>query len=125
MSGGRDFFSGHFLSQDRSLNVVHDPASEAGTAVHDCGMEEGGGRKNGGRMGVTEGGAEPSRRGGGGDGIGVLCLCGWYGSFQPCFLVEIATGDNTTKAEVLQAWAPFLASYHLVWLEVTNRKAAN
>lgn len=52
-------------------------------------------------------------------------MCGWYGSFQPCFLVEIDTSDNTTKAEVLQAWAPFLALYHLVWLKVTNRKAAN
>lgn len=91
--GKQGFFSGHFLSQDRSLKVVHDPASEAGTAVHDCGMEEGGGRKSdGGRMGVTEGGAESAQRArGGGGGIGVLCLCGWYGSFQLCFFVETDT----------------------------------
>lgn len=88
MSGGRDF-SGHFLSGVRSLNVVHDPAFEARTDVRNCGMEEGGGRKSdGGRVGVTEGGAEPARRGSGGGGIEVR-LRGWYGSFQPCFSVEI------------------------------------
>lgn len=91
MSGGRDF-SGHFLSQGRPLNVVHDPATEAATAVRDWGMKERGGRKWTTEVGWEwqRAGLSPHRGGGsgdGGEGLGVqCCVAGMAASCPPSLL---------------------------------------
>lgn len=54
-----------------------------------------------------------------------VCVPGMAASSPASRVRLIDTRVSITKAQVLQAWAPFLALYHLIWLGATNWKATN